>query len=588
MNPIKFLLALLLMNFMSSLAFATEAVSITMPLFEPSKGQRNPEVRMKGQLVWSKGPCFETSPSDWQLKKFPIFSYRRLIPKDSNDFEGSYCGHLRLPASAVGKMYNFNMIRVFGNAELYVNGLTIWQQDEKTGPIKLNVNHLIEKREIAIEIRLACNDSPLCGFRGSLHILEANASLRADNVRSAFDLLAFCGLGYCLFYHLFFTVLRRQSGAALFLTTNCIALLLRLPLTGQSQLHYILNISESAYWRLELLSIMILLPSSLSIVKTTFQEQSPVKAANFGWALLGLACLGIAFLSSEYFLPILLLAYVLIFVNIYVFSVTGWRAVKAKRSGTINFIVCSTVVVITTFLEVLNTRLNVEMSSLVQPLGYMCATIMQSVLLATRINDALILAETQEREKHSLKIGLEEEIVTLDKRIIERTIEMRTIIESISTGIICINRGENGSLAVSSEYSDYLRHVVGFDIESWHELHFFLRRLSIKTPTASSRQLGPWMEAQMQDPTALTGIFDGMLSGIVFFNDVDTQKYLKFKWSGLYKGGHYEELFIYVFDVSRSIELEHIARHKRDELLALEELVLQDLCGALEFRRRKQ
>lgn len=527
-------------------------------------------IDIAGQLAWDPNAC-DFGKADFEAHAFPVFSNKGPSGKPQKNATGAYCLTVQLPPERMATMLHLSMIRIFGTAELWINQQRVWHQNSSTGPRRLNLLHEVTSERLQIELRLRCNEAPSCGFRGSLHIREARQGTRSDLLHYSYDLLAVTGIVACLFYHLIFAFLRRRSSTAIFLSINAIALMMRLVLAGHGQLHYFLDIKETWYWRLETLAVYLLLPSTISLVKTVFEKEAPQYLSTLGWVTAGAASVFLV-LEARIFLFLLIIVYVLILFNLINYFITVPRAVRNRRSGAIILVVSAVTTFVSTLFEVLNTRLNIEMHSAVQPMSYLAVMIFQSVLLATRINDAFTLAEQQESEIKILKEKIEVEIRSLDHRILERTAELRTIFQSISTGILWISRNEQNVLCISSEYSDYLRKTVGFDIQAWHEMHFLLRRMRIPDMPRSGREIAVWFEQQMERADDLDRSLERMLGGLRVFDDLDCVKHLKFKWIPIVEDGRVTELFIFVFDVSPSIELQNLAQYKAREIEALREL----------------
>jgi len=525
---------------------------------------------IKGPLSWDPLACDFTKATH-TLRDFPISSYRGPSGKARQNPSGAYCLQLQVPAEKIGQMLHFSMIRVFGNAELWINGRRVWHQDITTGPQRLLVLHDIDSERLEVELRLRCNEAPTCGFRGALHVKDQRQGTRFDLLHYSYDLLAVTGIAACFFYHLIFAFLRRRSSTALFLSFNALALIIRLVQTGQGQLHYFLEIPEAWYWRLEIIAAFLLLPSTISLVRSVFEEDSPPFLSTLGWVISITASLFMV-MDARIYMFLVIIIYVLIALIIYQYIVVSTRALRHKRSGAIIFVVCAITTIVSTLLEILNTRLNLEMHTSMQPLSYLATMIFQSVLLATRINDAFTLAENQESEIKTLREKIEIEIRSLDQKILERTTELRTIFQSISTGILWISRHEKDELSISSEYSDHLRQSIGFDIQSWHELYFFLRRMRLSGVPQSGKELSQWFKQKMQQVETLDQELEKLLGELRVFDDLDRVRHLKFKWVPIIGEGRVEELFIFVFDVSRSIELQELAHYKTMELDALREL----------------
>jgi hypothetical protein len=528
------------------------------------------ELRIQGQLSWSAARC-DFTQSDYEVRQFPVLSSKGISGKPRMDPTGSYCFEIQLPPEMRGQMLHFSQIRLFGKAELRINQQRVWHQDSSTGPQRLELFHEAATERLQVEMRLHCNEAPACGFRGLLHVRDQRQGARSELIHTSFDLLAVTGIAACLFYHLVFAFLRRRSATAFFLAFNAMALILRLVLTGQGQLQYALGLDESWYWRMELIAVYLLLPSTLSLVRSVFETESPVLLPTLGWAICGASSLFLV-LDARIFPFLLIIVYLTVLLNVWNFAVVGARAVKNRRTGAIVFIICAMTTVLSTIFESLNARMNVEMHTAVQPLSYLATMIFHSVLLATRINDAFNLAEQQDTEIRTLREKLESEIMSLDQKILERTTELRTIFQSISTGILLIKPDEQNQLQISSAYSDHLQKTIGFEIEGWHELHTFFRRMERSRLPTESHELAAIFQDFMQRPGELDAFLEEHLGGLLIFRDGMRVKHLKFKWVPIMEGDQVKELFLFVFDVSASIAMEELTEAKVLEIAALREL----------------
>ncbi|MDQ3232654.1 MAG: hypothetical protein M3Q07_12615 [Pseudobdellovibrionaceae bacterium] len=538
--------------------------------FTWNEAESNEGLRIEGPISWNPSSCDFTA-ADQQVHDFPVFSYKGPSGKARTEASGAYCIQVQVPPGMLGQTLHVSMIRVFGDAELLINGERVWHQDATTGPRRLMFLHHVTHEVMQMELRLQCNQGPACGFRGALHIKDQRQGTRSDLLHYSFDLLAVTGILACFFYHLIFAFLRRRSSIALFLSINAVALIARLILSGQGQLHYFALPNEAWYWRLETLAVLVLLPSTISLVRSVFEQETPEFLSILGWVI-GITGSVFLVLDARIFLFLLSLIYLLLGLIIYTYIVVITKGLRRRRSGAIIFVVCALTTLASTVFEVLNVRLNVEMHTAVQPMSYLATMIFQSVLLATRITDAYALAEHQETEIKSLKDQLEVEIRSLDQKILERTTELRTIFQSISTGILWISWNEQGALNISSEYSAHLRHTIGFDVQAWHEMHFFLRRMRLQGLPGSGKDLAQWFQVQMQDKDALDHALEKLLGGLKVFDDLDQVKHLKFKWVPIIQNERVMELFLFVFDVSLSIEMQDLALYKTMEIEALQEL----------------
>jgi hypothetical protein len=527
-------------------------------------------LNIQGDLAWSPAACeFEKTEQD--TRSFPIFSYKRPSGKPLKDPAGAFCFALQLPEERLGTLLHFSMIRLFGIAELSINGERLWFQDQTTGAERLNILYEVKAQKLLVEIRLRCNNAPSCGFRGALHIHGDRQGTRADLLHYSYDLLAITGIMACLFYHMIFAFLRRRSSAAIFLSLNAVALMLRLLLSGQGQLHFFFGIPESWYWRLETVAAYFLTASTLSLVKTIFEQETPKYLSLLGWSIAGTSSIFLL-LGPRGFPFLLSIVYVLVVLNIINYAFVIPRALRQRRSGAVLMVISAIVTFLSALFEALNTRWNIEMHSAVQPLTYLGTMIFQSVLLATRINDAFVTAEKQESEIKTLKEQIEVEIRSLDQKILERTTELRTIFQSISTGILWISLDEKNSLRISSEFSDHLRKTIGFDIEAWHEMHFFLRRMRLDSLPKSGKEVAAFFQEHMQSPESLDQMLEELLGGIKVFDDLDRVKHLKFKWIPIVEDGRVTEVFLFVFDVTLSMDMQELARCKALEIEAVREL----------------
>ncbi|HET9235760.1 MAG TPA: 7TM-DISM domain-containing protein [Oligoflexus sp.] len=525
---------------------------------------------IQGNLAWNQKACdFDKVEQD--TRTFPVFSYKRPSGKPYKDPTGAFCFALRLPEERLGTLLHFSMIRLFGVAELTINGERVWFQDQTTGAERLNLLYEVKSQNLLVELRLRCHEAPSCGFRGALHVRSDRQGTRADLLHYSYDLLALTGILACLFYHMIFAFLRRRSSTAIFLSINAFALMLRLFLSGHGQLHFFFNIPENWYWRLETLAAYLLLASTVSLVRTVFENEAPKHLSLLGWSIAGTSSVFLL-LGPRVFPFLLSIVYALVFLNIINYMFVIPRALRQRRSGAVLMVICAAVTFFSALFEALNTRWNIEMHSAAQPLTYLGTMIFQSVLLATRINDAFVTAEKQESEIKTLKEQIEVEIRSLDQKILERTTELRTIFQSISTGILWINLDDQNSLRISSEYSDHLRQTIGFDIEAWHEMHFFLRRMRLSPLPCSGKELAAFFQEHMKQPETLDPMLEKLLGGIKVFDDLDRAKHLKFKWIPILEDGRVTELFLFVFDVSLSMDMQELAHCKALEIEALREL----------------
>lgn len=468
------------------------AVPIEMPTYTWQPAGRNAAgIYVRGDVFWQKEPCSETERSPTaRLQKFPILKYKMLLKDKIDQHEGYYCWNMQVPEQYVGQLVHINLIRVFGKAKLWINYESVWSQStESEYPERLDFLYHVRSPLLRVEFSLTCGDSPLCGFRGAFKVrTEVEGGQKEQRSRSL-DFFAFAGLAFCFAYHFVFAFLRRRYNAAMMIAMMAFCLCLRIVLTGQGQLHNYFRIHEAFYWRLEVLAVTVLIPSTISMSRAIFFHDSSARIEKFAWILAGLSIFGLLFAKSSWFLALMLITYLLIFMAIYSFYVTIRNGLKNRRSATYIFAVAAATIVGSTFLEVLNTRVNIELSPGSHPMGFLLSSIIASVLFSKRISEAFTRAEVQEQNIHKMTSKLNEDIALFDQRIEERTRQISLLIQSLPTGIVLINQDESGHLKVNGSYSRFLTEILGIAVRDWSSFYNFLAQVHKDLPFENSELL---------------------------------------------------------------------------------------------------
>jgi hypothetical protein len=341
---------------------------------------------------------------------------------------------------------------------------------------------------LRVEFALNCGESPMCGFRGTFKVRTELEGAQIEQRSRSLDFFAFSGLAFCLIYHLAFSFLRRRYNAGFMIATMCLCLCLRILLTGQGQLHYYLGLTEEYYWRMEILIVYFLIPSTLSMSRAIFPLDSSARIEKVSWTLAMFALL-LFVARSSWFLPLMLITYVMIFLTIISFILTIRNGLKNRRSATGLFAFTASIIVSSTFLEVLNTRVNIELVPGMHPMGFLLSSIIAAVLFSKRISEAFTHAEVQELDINQKTEKLQEDIALFDRRIEERTQSLRLLIESLPTGIILISKDASGLWKVNGSYSKFLTRTLDAGVTDWSSFLTFLKRLGPKLSCANAQEL---------------------------------------------------------------------------------------------------
>ncbi len=478
------------------LAFLLNLQVVAAPLDIPTytwqpEGRTAAGIYVRGDVIWQKEPCSETEMSPTaRLQKFPILKYKMLLKDKLDQHEGYYCWNMQLPEKYVGQLVHINLIRVFGKAKLWINYESVWTQaTESEIPERLDFLYHVRSPLLRVEFSLTCGDSPLCGFRGAFKVRTELEGGQIEQRSRSLDFFAFAGLAFCFAYHFVFAFLRRRYNAAMMIAMMAFCLCVRIVLTGQGQLHNYFHIAESLYWRLEVLAVTILIPSTISMSRAIFLHDSSARIEKIAWIMAGSSTFLLMFATSSWFLPLMVITYLMIFMTVLSFCITIKNGLKNRRSATYIFAFTAITIIGSTVLEVLNTRVNIELSPGAHPMGFLLSSIIASVLFSKRISEAFTHAEEQEQNIHKMTSKLNEEIELFDQRIEERTQQISLLIQSLPTGIILINQDEEGRCRVNGSYSKFLTESLGIDVHDWPSFHKFLGLVHKDLTFANAAQL---------------------------------------------------------------------------------------------------
>jgi hypothetical protein len=445
-------------------------------------------VYVRGDVYWQNVPCSEAERTDaTKLRKFPLLKYKLLLGDKIKEHEGYYCWNMQLPEALVGQLVHISLIRVFGQGRLWINYEPVWSQSGHK-PERIDFLYHVRSPLLKVEFALNCGESPMCGFRGTFKVRTELEGAQIEQRSRSLDFFAFSGLAFCFIYHLAFSFLRRRYNAGFMIAIMSFCLCLRILLTGQGQLHYYLAITEEYYWRLEIFIVYLLIPSTISMSRAIFPLDSSVRIERLSWMLASFSLI-LPFVSSSLFLPLMLVTYVQILMTIVSFSLTVRNGLRSRRSATYLFALTAFIIISSTFLEVLNTRVNIELVPGVHPMGFLLCSIIAAVLFSKRISEAFTHAEVQELDIKQKTEKLTEDIALFDRRIEERTMSLRLLIESLPTGIILISRNTGNVWKVNGSYSRFLTETLDISVSDWNSFLTFLTRLGCKLPYADASEL---------------------------------------------------------------------------------------------------
>lgn len=575
----------------------SRADSPAPPVFEwQPTGEHAAGIYVRGSVLWQNTPCSQAaSPTATHFQHFPSFKYTTLLKGKRDQYEGYYCWFMKIPEQYKNQLIHVSLIRVYGLANLSFNGETVWAQDsnEETAG---RIDFLYHARSslILAEFALKCGESPLCGFRGTFKVRAELEGTQIEQHARSLDFFAVAGLTFCFAFHMVFAFLRRRYNAAMMIALMAFALSLRIILTGQGQLHTMFRIPESIYWRLEVFAVLILIPSAISMSRAIFPDDASPRAEKLAWILSIAAMPPLVLAGPVWFIPLMLITYVLIFISIASFFITIKRGFKQRRTAVVTF-TCTTIIIISsTFLEVLNARINIELIPGLHPMGFLLTSMIVSVLFATRISEAFSQAEVQEKNIQSMTHKLNQDIALFDQRIEESTRKLRLLIEALPTGIILINQSENGAWQVNGSYSQFLTRTLHFGVNSWSSFHKFLQRLGSATDISSPEQLEESMTALMQhqEPIVRDTLRNLVPERCVWLREED-QGFMQLRLmlvllpgaEGLLQGA-----YLFVLDITQLVAIDQLAFKIEVEVGALTELMnlgkaeAQELLNAMEAK----
>ncbi|MFW7381911.1 MAG: hypothetical protein ACOH5I_24100 [Oligoflexus sp.] len=578
-NFIYVVVALIWSSLLSSRIIAD---SITPPVYHwQDKGSESAGVYVRGPVLWQSSPCNELADSTERREvHFPAFKYMQLIKKQLHLYEGYYCWNMEIPNQYIGELIHISLIRIYGITSLKINDELVWQQNHQPESSEaLDLFYQVKQPIQHVEFHLKCGESPLCGFRGTFKARSALEGSFSNQRSRSLDFFALAGLAFCFAFHQVFAFLRRRYNAATMIAMMAFALCLRIILTGQGQLHHYITLSESVYWRLEVFAVILLIPSTISMSRAIFPLDASLRLERYSWILSGLALPALIFANSSFFIPLMLITYILICFSIAAFFLIIKRGFQNRRTSIITFSVTVIIILTSTFLEVLNARINIELIPGLHPLGFLTSSLIVSVLFASRISEAFTQAERQESEIKSMTRKLHEDITLFDQRIEERTKELRLLIESLPTGIILLNRDSNNDWQVNGAYSRFLRDTMGMSVNDWPSFYTLIKRLN--------------PDSILQDADALRFVFHTFENKNHFIlhelqqlvpersqwkkqdHNPDTQEslHLRLIWVPIHNKQELIGVYLFITDITQLITLEKSAKKVEVELGAINELM---------------
>jgi hypothetical protein len=540
-------------------------------------------VYIRGDVYWQNVPCSEAEPTGQaKLTKFPLLKYKLLLGEKIKEHEGYYCWNMQLPEALVGQLVHISLIRVFGQGRLWINYEPVWSQSGHKAE-RIDFLYHVRSPLLKVEFALNCAESPMCGFRGTFKVRTELEGAQIEQRSRSMDFFAFSGLAFCFIYHLAFSFLRRRYNAGFMIAVMSFSLCFRILLTGQGQLQYYLGFTEEIYWRLEVFISYFLIASTISMSHAIFPLDSSVRIERLSW-ILALFSLVLPVARSSWFLPLMLITYVLIVLAIISFVVTVRNGLKNGRSATFIFALSAAIITSSTFLEVLNTRGNIELVPGMHPMGFLLSSIISAVLFSKRISEAFTHAEVQELDIEKKTEKLTEDIALFDRRIEERTKSLRLLIESLPTGIILISRENAGDWKVNGSYSKFIRATLGFSVSDWSSFLTFLTRLGSKVSYGSARELEA---ACVQILNSQDGDFRSLIADQCTWTFDDATRplvELRLAWIPIRSQDDILGAYLFLFDVTSLTRIQKESLRIETELGALTELMSLNAVDAATLR----
>lgn len=564
------------------MSFHALAANVEIPTYTwQPHGKQAAGIYVRGDVVWQSVPCSETErPTTARLQHFPIIKTRMLLGKAIDQYEGYYCWNMQVPEEYVGQLVHMSLIRVFGKSKLWINYESVWSQsNESDRPERIDFLYHVRSPILRVELSLACGESPLCGFRGSFKVRTELEGGQIEQRSRSLDFFAFAGLAFCFIYHFVFAFLRRRYNAAMMIALMSFCLCLRIILTGQGQLHTYFHMHEAFYWRIEVLTVNLLIPSTISMSRAIFPLDSSATIEKTAWTLAALAISLLTIAESSWFLPLMLITYVMIFMAIASFVITIKNGLKNHRSATAIFAVAALIITGSTGLEVLNTRVNIELIPGTHPMGFLLSSIISSVLFSKRISEAFAHAELQEQRINGMTSKLSEDIALFDQRIEDRTRTIRLLIESLPTGIILINSDDGGQLKVNGSYSKFLIDKLGVGVHDWPSFHAFLARLhkgrSLKSVHELEQDFATLLLQKESPEQVLQGLAPESCTLEVMAPSPKKVEALELRmvWVPIRNGDALLGVYLFVLDITSLTRLRREALRLETELGAMAELM---------------
>jgi PAS domain-containing protein len=554
-------------------SFSLLAAPQDIPTFNwEGQGAHAAGVYVRGDVYWQNVPCSEAEHTEIaKLRKFPLLKYKLLLGDKIKEHEGYYCWNMQLPEALVGQLVHISLIRVFGQGRLWINYEPVWSQSGHKAE-RIDFLYHVRSPLLKVEFALNCGESPMCGFRGTFKVRTELEGAQIEQRSRSLDFFAFSGLAFCCIYHLAFSFLRRRYNAGFMIAIMSLCLCLRILLTGQGQLHYYLGITEEHYWRLEIFIVYLLIPSTISMSRAIFPLDSSARIERLSWQL-ALFSLALLVASSSWFLPLMLVTYVMILMTIISFTLTVRNGLRSGRSATSLFAFTAIIIISSTFLEVLNTRVNIELVPGVHPMGFLLCSIIVAVLFSKRISEAFTHAEVQELDIKQKTERLTEDIALFDRRIEERTMSLRLLIESLPTGIILISRESGGHWKVNGSYSKFLTGTLGISVSDWDSFQVFLTRLGSQHPFANARELEAACEQILNSREADFRALTADQCTWTFDNAERPAVELRLAWIPIRSQEDVLGAYLFLFDVTSLTRIQRESLRLETELGALTELM---------------
>ncbi|MBF0443635.1 MAG: hypothetical protein HQK54_17140, partial [Oligoflexales bacterium] len=202
--------------------------------------------------------------------------------------------------------------------------------------------------------------------------------------------------------------------------------------------------------------------------------------------------------------------------------------------------------------------------------GALMGSAIEIVLLSIALGDKIRAEQIEAQNKiEKLNTNLNELNLNLENKVVERTKDIRDILEFIELGIFAINRDR----LVDTEYSAHMRHIFG-DREFAGMSPIDLLFKSSKDSGEAKKRLEIALDFMLgEEDFNFLGNRNNLVHEMVLVTENNKERVVSIDWSAVIRNGTVEKILVSVKDISDMVRIQVREMQQREELIFVSEIL---------------